>query len=97
MNGQIARLIAESLASDPDGWECDGYNLFHRQHDITIWVANRIWGLSVIHRGTGAKMGGVVLFGWLSPWRRCIWKAYREWSEGHIEAALGIIHDSLAA
>lgn len=69
MNRQVVNAVVSSLNDNPLEWTFGKYNAVHQRTGTTIWIGNSIWGLDINGHG------GVVVFGWFTPWRVKVWKA----------------------
>jgi hypothetical protein len=87
----LAQATARLLDADPGGWVSDrdrmgvDYQLYHAGSGITLWVANKAYGLMVLADKKPRGASGVTawcLFGG-SPAQLVAWFAYRRWLKAH--------------
>jgi hypothetical protein len=87
---KAATEVVESMKTNPEDWEVDGFRAVNQKTQSEIWYANKEYGLGFVHNGVyythGRKAASSkyiasnvtfisALFGNLIPWRRKLIKA----------------------
>jgi hypothetical protein len=83
---KAATEVVESMKTNPEDWEVDGFRAVNQKTQSEIWYANKEYGLGFVHNGVyytpgrkAASRSNVTFistfFGNLIPWRRKLIKA----------------------